>query len=217
MTKSSIMIDLDDPRSAKIAEVMSNKTSKRILNLLSEREMSESEIAGELKLPMNTIGYNTKKLVEAGLVEKVDKFFWSSKGKKMNYYKISNKRIVISPRRMARGVLPALIGSFLIAVLIFFMSTQNSMIATSEFDIYGSDLRAAKYDESYGTTTPSAVAGSAEVARYEEDYPLRVEREFVSDDGIYAYLYSAPNSWTWFLLGALTALLILILWSWRSK
>ena len=69
MAEKIISIDLNDPRSAKIAEVIRNKTCKRILGLIAEKEVSESEISSELSLPMNTIGYNVKKLVDSGLIE----------------------------------------------------------------------------------------------------------------------------------------------------
>src|SRR3989344_7017567 len=105
MANNSIMIDLEDPQSGKIAEVLSNKTAKVILGLLAENEMSGSEVAAKLGAPLNTVTYNLKNLVDAGLVEKSKRFFWSSKGKRMELYKVSNKRIVISPRRMIKGII----------------------------------------------------------------------------------------------------------------
>ena len=48
MGNSSIMIDLDDPRTAKIADVISNKTTKKILAELAERELSGGELSSAL-------------------------------------------------------------------------------------------------------------------------------------------------------------------------
>ncbi|MEK6800653.1 MAG: winged helix-turn-helix domain-containing protein, partial [Nanoarchaeota archaeon] len=59
---SSIMIDLDDPRSEKIAEVISNKTAKKILISLAEGEKSIGDISLELGLPVNTVSYNIDKM-----------------------------------------------------------------------------------------------------------------------------------------------------------
>ncbi|MCA9485686.1 MAG: helix-turn-helix transcriptional regulator, partial [Nanoarchaeota archaeon] len=96
--KSSINIDLNDPRAGKIADVLNSKTAKKILDLIADRgEMSGSDISNELDMPLNTVTYNLKKLVDAGLVGKSKKFFWSSKGKKMELYKVLNKQIIISP------------------------------------------------------------------------------------------------------------------------
>src|SRR3989338_4499204 len=98
MNDKYINFDIDDPRALAIAEAMANKTSKKILSLLSEKEMSESDLASALELPLNTVGYNIDKLLNAGLIEKTKNFFWSVKGKKIPTYKISNKKILISPK-----------------------------------------------------------------------------------------------------------------------
>jgi DNA-binding transcriptional ArsR family regulator len=58
MTKNSVLIDLDDPRAAKIAEVMTNDTCKKILGLLAEGELSVGEISDKLGIPLNTASYN---------------------------------------------------------------------------------------------------------------------------------------------------------------
>jgi inhibitor of cysteine peptidase len=115
--KSSINIDLDDPRAGKIAEVMSNKTAKAILNALAEKEMTPSDISKELDIPLNTVTYNLQKLVDAGLVGKVKKMFWSSKGKRMEIYKVLNKRIIISPKMMSRKVVASILGVLAILVI----------------------------------------------------------------------------------------------------
>ncbi len=115
MTEKYITIDIEDPRAAKIAEVISNKTAKRILTAIAEKEMSESEIARELGIPLNTTGYNVKKLADSGLIEKVNRFFWSSRGKRINTYRISDKKIVISPKMITKGIIPAVLGSSIVA------------------------------------------------------------------------------------------------------
>lgn len=207
------MIDLDDPRSAKIAEVMSNKTSKKILSLLSDKELSESEISEALEIPINTVGYNMKKLSESGLVEKSNKYMWSAKGKRMNYYKVSNKRIVISPRRMMSGVLPALLGSVLIAGGLKFL--------------YDFNLRNMQVKQAFRTVVDSGASGgiaapSAErAADFAATTAVQKTTETVAgnlDSGFnfYNFLANAPDSWAWFLIGALTALLIFILWNWKN-
>ncbi len=118
MANSSINFDLNDPRSGKIAEALSNKTAKKILHLLSEGELSGSEIAERLGAPLNTISYNLNKLVDAGLVERAKKFFWSSKGKRMEIYKLANKKIVISPRILTGRVIAPVLGVLLALIVI---------------------------------------------------------------------------------------------------
>lgn len=103
------MIDLEDPRTEKIADVISNKTAKKILGLLAEGELSESEIAKALNLPLNTAEYNIKKLEDVGLIEKVKGFLWSVKGRRIHKYKVSNRKIVISPKRIIKGIIPSVL------------------------------------------------------------------------------------------------------------
>ncbi len=93
-----ILVSLEDERTEKLANVLASKTSKKILDLLAEKELSESEIASELKMPLNTIDYNIKNLLKTGLIEEKRHLF-SVKGKRIPVYKISNKYIVISPRK----------------------------------------------------------------------------------------------------------------------
>jgi len=186
MAEKIISIDLNDPRSAKIAEVIRNKTCKRILGLIAEKEVSESEISSELSLPMNTIGYNVKKLVDSGLIEETGKFLWSVKGKKIRKYKLANKRIVIYPKNIIKGIVPAIVLTALTAVGIKIWSS-NLISRNAVSDSYGSNMLLAA--ESTGKSADAA-AGSSGVASL-----------------------LAQNVWLWFLVGALFALLVYLLWN----
>lgn len=136
---NSIQFDVDDPRSSKIAEAIANKTAKKILNILAEGEKSASDIASELDAPLNTVTYNLSKLVEAGLVEKSKKFFWSSKGKKMEFYKLSNKRIIISPKSWGKKIAPivAVLAVVVVALIAVMMQPvkQDGVVLTGEGDL----------------------------------------------------------------------------------
>ena len=102
MDKSFINIDLDDPRTGLVAEALSNKTCVKILDLLSTQEITASDIALKLDIPLNTTCYNLEKLINAGLVEKSSNFFWSVKGKKTPVYRVANRKIIISPKRIMK-------------------------------------------------------------------------------------------------------------------
>ena len=58
MSRSSISIDLDDPRTGQVAEALANKTCVKILGILAEEELTASDIALRLGSPLNTTGYN---------------------------------------------------------------------------------------------------------------------------------------------------------------
>jgi DNA-binding transcriptional ArsR family regulator len=188
MGKQSIMVDLDDPKTEQIAEVLSNKSCKAIVSALSEREMNATELASELELPLNTIGYNLQKLVDAGLVEKSRNFFWSIKGKKIVSYRVANKKIVIFPRTGIKGVIPAILIAGIIAVLIKILGAGSfaGRNIKSEFADSGGMLQSASSIESSGIK-------------------------------VYSYFGSTPNAWIWFLAGALIAIAIFLLWNWRKK
>jgi len=192
------MLNLDDPRTARIGEVIGNKTSKRILSLLADKEMSESEIALELKLPLNTVGYNIKKLEESELIEKKKGFLWSSKGKRIHKYRVSNKIIVISPRKIFSGIIPSVLISGIIALLIkAYMGVQIGVWNGDETVMFA-DNSALKTGESVANAGGSGV-------------------QEMANQGIYYVLNNAQNSWAWFFLGALTGLLVYIVWNWRKK
>ncbi len=200
MVKSSIVIDIDDPRSDKIAEAISNKTSKKILSVLAEGEMAGSEIASRLGSPLNTITYNLKKLVDAGLVDKVNRVFWSSKGKRMEIFKLSNKQIIISPKRLVRGIIPAFVFAILISLLLLAsFSAERGLVYSGEN--YAREISA-----------PFGSDGASISATQESDIGLKSDEQSANQK-IYNALYNAPNAWAWYLIGALSVLVFLILWN----
>jgi DNA-binding transcriptional ArsR family regulator len=104
MEETTINISLNDENSKNIIEVLGNETCKKILNLLAEKEYTETEISQKLKISLNTVDYNIKKLIKASLIES-SSHWWSTKGKKMPSYKVSNRQIIISPRKFSSKVL----------------------------------------------------------------------------------------------------------------
>ena len=119
MVEKHIMIDLDDEKAGKVAEVLSSGACKRILSVLAEKNMSESDLAKELKIPLNTLEYNLKKLIEVGLVEKAKDFFWSSKGKRIPVYKAVRKSIVITPNtKKLSGTLRSVVGAGVVSLIV---------------------------------------------------------------------------------------------------
>lgn len=207
MANSSIMIDLDDERSGKIAEVLSNKTSKKILQALAEGEKSASDVAEKLSLPLNTVTYNLKKLVDAGLIERAKGFFWSSKGKKMELYKVANKKIVIVPKQMAKGLLPAVIVTGLAAIGIKFWTSAKlqsaESSATLNFLARGSGALQESYDSVAGAAAPKALSEVSHgiMGLPQNDLALNL----------------AQSAWLWFITGALFALFVYLIWNLARK
>jgi DNA-binding transcriptional ArsR family regulator len=105
MTEKFIELNLNDEKSSKIAEIISNKTAKKMLSILAEEELSEGDLAKRLGLAANTANYNIKKLMDSGLIEKTSSFFWSVKGKKIPTYRLANKKIIISTKNSFKGLI----------------------------------------------------------------------------------------------------------------
>jgi uncharacterized secreted protein with C-terminal beta-propeller domain len=98
MSKKFDLIDFGEDKAKKIAEAMSNKNCKKILNHLEDKNASETDISNELKLPLSTVHYNVQKLLEVGLI-KVKDFYWSPKGNKVYVYEKDDKTIVFTKKK----------------------------------------------------------------------------------------------------------------------
>jgi uncharacterized secreted protein with C-terminal beta-propeller domain len=134
-----IMMNMHDKRSKKVAEAMGNETCKKILDYLTyNSDKSEEDIAKALGMKINTIEYNLKKLLDAGLVEKVKKFFWSKKGKKIPLYKLAKKHIVISPKytrpdlTALKTIIPAVVAIAIVVVLLILLAQPQGPIQQDE-------------------------------------------------------------------------------------
>ncbi len=185
MAKKYLMFSLDDERAKDLADVMSNKTSKKIVDYLSEKDASVSDIAGDLKIPLNTADYNVKKLLKSGLIEKKKEFFWSVKGKKIPVYTVSNKHIVISPKKSKlNAFIPVLLITGLIGFIIRFL-TLNSFSSES-------------------LNEDAVMLASEEVGRLASERAVDIG---VNSGGFLVYV-SSVSGWMWFLIGAWFAVLV---------
>lgn len=92
-----ILLNLEDTKSKELAQAISSETARKILDLLSEKALSETDIAKKLNIPLPTAHYNIKQLLKANIIE-IEDFLWSEKGKKIQLYKLANKLIIIAPK-----------------------------------------------------------------------------------------------------------------------
>ncbi len=91
-----LLVDLNDPKTKKLAETITSDTSRKILNSLAQKESSETTLAENLSLPLSTVHYHLEKLQQAGLVI-AEEFRYSKKGREINQYKLAKKYILIAP------------------------------------------------------------------------------------------------------------------------
>jgi len=136
MDDKFVMMGLDDDRSKHVAEVLGNKTCKKIIDFLAGvDEASEKDISEGVGIAINTVEYNLKKLLKSGLVEKTKNHFWSVKGRKIAMYKLARKHIVISPKirkpslEVVKSFLPviAFVSLLLVGGIIYSLQTEQNV------------------------------------------------------------------------------------------
>ncbi len=159
--KKFLLLSLDDEKTKKIANIVNNDSSKKILEYLSEKSATESQIAKELKLPISTVHYNIQQLLDAKLVDWKD-YHYSEKGKEVRHYTLANKYIIIAPKEEKEGLLDiikkiiptfsiAIIGAFLIEIYKRFTQINyNGMVLSESSEIM--PMRATE-DYSYDTVS----------------------------------------------------------------
>src|SRR3989344_8591300 len=124
MDEKYILVSLEEEKSKQLANVLSNNTSRKVLDFLANRNMSETELSDELKMPISTVHYNVQNLLKNNLVEVKD-FLYSEKGNKINIYKLSRKLIIIAPRGIEiKNILPV-VGISLLASGIIYLLTKT--------------------------------------------------------------------------------------------
>ncbi|MBD3354486.1 helix-turn-helix domain-containing protein [Candidatus Woesearchaeota archaeon] len=92
-----LLISLSENKAKQLSQTIANKTCRKILDYLADKEATESELAEKLDIPISTVHYNIKQLQKAGLVA-AEEYHYSEKGKEVNHYKLANKYIIIAPK-----------------------------------------------------------------------------------------------------------------------
>lgn len=99
-----MLVSLKESQAKKLSHVLANPTSTKILEYLAGKDATESQISKDLGVPLSTVHYNMKQLVDAKLVVS-DEFHYSSRGKEVSHYKLANKYIIIAPKEESDGFL----------------------------------------------------------------------------------------------------------------
>ena len=181
-----LLVDLNEPKTKKLAETITSDTSRKILNHLAEKEETEANIAQMLQLPISTVHYHLQKLQEAGLV-KVDEFHYSAKGREVNHYKLANKYIIITPAKVSglreklKGILP--VAGIVLGISVIIKLVQERAMGFAEM----------KTAVQYAAESAPAIAQGVELA------PKTVA------------LTQQPDIAFWFLLGSVATIIIYIL------
>lgn len=96
--KNFLLLSMEDDKIKKISNVISNESCRKILDYLSNKEATETELAEKLQIPISTVHYNLQQLIGTGLIS-ADEYHYSQKGKEVNHYRLANKYIIIAPKK----------------------------------------------------------------------------------------------------------------------
>lgn len=119
-----LLVSLEEEKAKKLAQVISNDSCRKILDYLAKKKATETELSQQLNVPLSTVHYNIKHLVDNKLVE-AEEFHYSEKGREVLHYSLSNKYVIIAPKGVSekfrdklRSILPVIgiIGAISIAL-----------------------------------------------------------------------------------------------------
>lgn len=229
-----LLVSLNEDKAKKLSQVLSNSTATRILDRLAKSEATESDIAKELKIPLSTVHYNLKQLVDAKLVI-AEEFHYSSRGKEVNHYRLANKYIIIAPAeehesflQHMKKLLPAVIITLGVGVVLKVMQVFTGTFYTNTGVPEAALMQAApKIAEGVADSAASTIedVGGARIM-------ATAFAENVTEPMVFAASLPAPEPsvpwWQspmidWFLFGAAFVLAIIVIseavswWRWKKK
>src|SRR3989344_4203800 len=103
MKKSTFkLVSLEEDLAKQLAQVISNDTSRKILDSLTQDKKSATQLSKELNIPLPTVHYNLKALSDAKLVLSKE-FHYSEKGREVQHYELTNQFVIIAPAGAEEG------------------------------------------------------------------------------------------------------------------
>ena len=192
--ESFLLVSLDGQKSKKLAEVISNDTCRRILEALAKKEHTETELSTTLNIPLSTVHYNLKNLVEARLVV-AEEYHYSKRGKEILHYKLANKLIIIAPQQADATKAGEILKKYLLAatsivavgiVMSFFTVLRAGSTAISSASMKAVDAAQTTHSETVPRLMAAATSAAAQASAAE------------------------PSVTAWFLTGAFVALFVML-------
>jgi DNA-binding transcriptional ArsR family regulator len=214
-----ILVSLNDKKSKDLAHSISNKTARKILDYLSENDKaSPSNLSEKLNIPLSTITYSIKQLKKQGLIEKKDAK-WSEKGKKIFFYSLAKKMIIIVPKNVdwkesLKKILPVAFIGFFASIITKLVTKTTNTISTGTI-IEGQDAIITKeaLDVAQEVTTLGATGSDTILA--EAAYEVAEEAiEEVAYGAISDVSYTFSNflqDYAWIIIFGATLLIIMVI------
>lgn len=241
--KNFLLLSMEDTKIKKVSNVISNDSCRKILDYLSDKEATETELAEKLSIPISTVHYNLQQLIETGLIS-AEEFHYSEKGKEVSHYKLANKYIIIAPKKTfgikekLRNILPVALIASAAALFIqyfqkFFAYGGTTSIFTETKQIL---VRETMITQKVGDSAPfakeAAVAGASAMQKMQEDVVKTATSalqnitnktaEYVLAPKVTTSTVTVPPSiWQnialWFFVGAIFALIVYFVYGVRKK
>jgi len=115
--ESFVLVSLKESKAKKLAQIISNEACRKILDHLSRKTATETELSKILDMPISTVHYNIQHLMENKLIT-AEEFHYSQKGKEVLHYKLANKLIIIAPAGADQNMMDKLKSLWPISALI---------------------------------------------------------------------------------------------------
>ena len=175
--------------SKKITQTLSNEKAMKVLEVLTDKAMSATDVAAKLGMPLTTVKYNIDSLVEADLL-KVKETKWSKKGREIKIYEPVQKFIVVAPGSMKKdknsviNMLKKYLG--LVAGALFAATGLEMLTRYSNLGFGAAPMQEAMsaktYDEitapmSFDNATEPGIGEEMMAERFVEDIPMDVDME----------------------------------------
>jgi Predicted transcriptional regulator len=112
--ENSVVIVPVNDETKKLRQILSNETSMKILEILKKENLSASEVAEKLGLPLTTVKYNIDQLVEYELAY-VQRIKYSEKGRQVKIYEAQEKVIIFAPEKVSRVSLISMLQKYAFA------------------------------------------------------------------------------------------------------
>lgn len=204
-----LLVSLEEDKAKKLAQVISNDSCRRILDYLAKKKATETEISQALSLPLSTVHYNLKHLVDNRLVE-ASEFHYSEKGREVLHYSLSNKYVIITPKGVSESFkdkLKSIIGAvasvgFIAIALQYIPNMFSSVQKTAMESVAPAALQ--KGAERIAENAPSLMAESAQDSSFQAMSAAQATQAY-------------QPVWPWFVLGAIICLMFYLLFEYIRK
>src|SRR3989344_4389053 len=210
-----LLVSLEESKAKELAQVISSDACRKILDHLSKAAATETEVAAVLQMPLSTVHYNLKNLVQSNLVE-TKEYHYSEKGREVLHYSLANRYVIIAPkgttenfRERLRKFLPviAVIG----AISLVLQYLPRFIGRTSALSSGISASKAAVSEAAIAAAPSAADSGQEMLASAPSAFSATADTTAQTANTLSGTAFSNPSIGVWFAIGAAACMLIMIL------